>query len=132
MRFSLRKTGKAVEDKANKKSLKYRLLINQNYFFVPFPVKTVGPWSDEATQFFNILTKKIARKTYELRTRSFLQQRISMAIQRGNVSAVMSTFRSNFQFGFSTIATLPQFPNLQFALLSLYVGFASISKIDAP
>lgn len=94
LRFSLKEAGKAAEDKAKRKTSKYRSLINQNYFFVPFSVETMGPWSAEDTRFFNSLTKRIAMKTYEPRSRSFLQQRLSMAIQRGNVAAVMGTFRS--------------------------------------
>lgn len=74
---------------------KYEELINQNYLFVPFAVETMGPWSHEAIGFFNVLSKMLILKTNEPRAKSFLMQRLSMAIQRGNAAAVMGTFREN-------------------------------------
>lgn len=95
LRFTTRKAGKAAEDKANRKSTKYRALTNQGYLFVPFAVETMGPWCDEAIRFFDELAKRIAIKTNEPRSGTFLRQRLSIAIQRGNAAAVMGTFRSN-------------------------------------
>ena len=51
-------------------------------------------WCDEAIHFFDELSNKIVEKTNEHRSKSFLRQRISMAIQRGNTAAVMGTFRT--------------------------------------
>lgn len=93
--FSKREAGRAAEDKARRKVKKYESLINQNYLFVPFSVETMGPWSHEAMSFFNDLSKMMILKTNEPRTKSFLMQRLSMAIQRGNAAAVMGTFREN-------------------------------------
>ena len=95
LRFSTKMAGNAAEDKAKRKVAKYRSLINQNYLFVPFAVETMGPWNEEAIRFFNELTKRIAIKTHEPRSGTFLRQRLSIAIQRGNAAAVMGTFRSN-------------------------------------
>ena len=53
----------------------------------------MGPWSQEAIAFFNDLSKRTTLATMEPRSKSFLKQRISMAIQRGNAAAVMGTFR---------------------------------------
>lgn len=93
LRSSSKKAGRAADDKARSKELKYRSLINQNYYFVPFAVETMGPWCADALHFFDILSRKIALKTNEPRSKSFLKQRISMAIQRGNAASVMGTFR---------------------------------------
>ena len=90
--FSTRQAGRAAEDKAQRKTRKYRELIDQNYCFVPFAVE-MGPWSTEARKFFYDLTKMITLKTNEPRSKSFLKQRLSMAIQRGNAAAIMGTFR---------------------------------------
>ena len=94
LRFGLKKAGGAADDKAHRKEAKYRSLINQNYHFVPFAVETMGSWSGDAIHFFNTLSRKITLKSNEPRSKSFLKQRISMAIQRGNAAAVMGTFRS--------------------------------------
>lgn len=73
----------------------YAPLLNQNYHFVPFAVETMGPWCKEAKTFFNELAKQITMKTHEPRAKSFLQQRISIAIQKGNAASVMGTFRES-------------------------------------
>lgn len=94
IRFSSRKAGRAADDKARRKEVKYRSLIIQNYHFVPFAVETMGSWSADAIRFFDTLSRKIALKTNEPRSKSFLKQRVSMAIQRGNAAGVMGTFRA--------------------------------------
>ena len=94
LRFSSKKAGRAAEDKARRKTVKYRSLIDRNYIFVPFAVETMGPWCDEAIHFFDEVSKKIVQNTNEPRSKSFLRQRISMAIQRGNAAAIMGTFRT--------------------------------------
>lgn len=80
IRLSLKKAGRAADDKARMKEAKYRSLISQNYRFVPFAVETMGSWSAEAIRFFDTLSHKIALKTNEPRSKSFLKQRVSMAI----------------------------------------------------
>ena len=92
VKMSAREAGMAAENRARLKERKYRTLIEQNYHFVPFSVETFGPWSSETMKFFNDFCRKITTKTNEPRTRSFLQQRISMAIQRTNAASVMGTF----------------------------------------
>lgn len=94
LKFSTKRAGGAAEDRERRKTTKYAPLINDNYILVPFSVETMGPWSSEATSFFNTLSKMIAIKTNEPKSRAFLQQRLSMAIQRGNAAAVMGTFRN--------------------------------------
>lgn len=78
LQFSSRQAGRAADDKAKRKTKKYESLMNQNYHFIPFAVETMGPSGQEAIGFFNDLCKLIARKTYEQRSKSFLQQRLSM------------------------------------------------------
>lgn len=93
--FSATRAGRAADDKAQRKTTKYSGLIDNNYLFVPFAVETMGSWGTEALNFFNVLSKMIAFKTNEPRSRTFLMQRLSMAVQRGNAAAVMGTFRSS-------------------------------------
>lgn len=92
LQFSTRAAGGAAEDKARRKTRKYESLIDQNYFFIPFAVETMGAWCREATTFINELSKIITTKTSEPRSRAFITQRLSLAIQRGNAAAVMGTF----------------------------------------
>lgn len=92
LKYSTRMAGRAAEEKAKRKEKKYRTLIERNYHFVPFSVETMGPWSDDATKFFDELGNMIALKTEDPRSKVFLKQRISMAIQKGNAAAVMGSF----------------------------------------
>lgn len=89
--FSAARAGRAADDKAQRKITKYSGLIDNNYLFVPFAVED---GRTEALSFFNGLSKMIGFKTNEPRSRTFLMQRLSMAVQRGNAAAVMGTFRS--------------------------------------
>lgn len=86
------KAGKAADDKAKRKESKYKTLIDRNYHFVPFSVETMGPWCEDAIKFVDELGKMIELKTNEPRSKTFLKQRISMAIQKGNAAAVMGCF----------------------------------------
>lgn len=92
IKLSAKESGKAAEEKAKRKEHKYQALIDQNYSFISFAVETMGPWCKEAKKFVNELCKMIKIKTSELRTKAFLKQRISMAIQKGNAASVMGTF----------------------------------------
>ena len=91
LRFRARQAGREADDKGQRKTTKYSSLIDNNYLFIPF---AVGSWGTEEISFFNELSKMIAGKTNEPRTRTFPQQRVNKAIQRGNAAAVMGTFRT--------------------------------------
>ena len=66
-------------------------LCRQNYFFVPIAVETFGAFGEEARCFFNDLDRRIGEVTKESRSFSFLIQRVSVAIQRGNAACVLGT-----------------------------------------
>ena len=61
------------------------------YKFSPFGVETMGPFGEEALDLVNDLGKRLFGATKEPRSRSFLVQRISIAIQRGNAACVLAT-----------------------------------------
>ena len=65
--------GRAADDKARMKELKYKSLIERNYHFVPFAVETLGSWSTDVIKFFNELAKLIVLKTDDPRSKSFLK-----------------------------------------------------------
>jgi len=79
-------SGAAAEFAAEKKSTKYSD-INQSHIFVPIAVETMGSWSSSSLNFINELGKRLTNVTGDKRETSFLKQRISMAIQRGNVAS---------------------------------------------
>lgn len=85
--------GKIAELAENLKSAKYATL-EDNYIVTPICVETLGPWGPSGLEFVKELGSKIANITGEPRSRSFLFQSISMAIQRGNVASVFGTVPS--------------------------------------
>lgn len=99
IKFSAKESGKAAEEKAKRKENKYQALVEQNYNFIPFAVETMGPWCKEAKKFVTELCRMISIKTNELRAKTFLKQRISMAIQKGNAASVMGTFVESEDMG---------------------------------
>lgn len=85
--------GGAVATKAaSRKCEKYRSLIDRNYCFVPFAVETLGPWCIEAIQLVNRVGSIIHSISGEPKSKLYIRQRISIAIQRGNAACVMETF----------------------------------------
>ena len=54
-------------------------------------VETLGAWGPCALDFCADLGGRIARHTGDARATAFLKQRLDMAIQRGNVAAVVGT-----------------------------------------
>lgn len=65
--------------------------IERNYFFVAFAVETIGPWAKESENLINIIGKKLNQITGENRSRLYLIQRLSLAIQRGNFESISGT-----------------------------------------
>ncbi|XP_031330809.1 uncharacterized protein LOC116161558 [Photinus pyralis] len=59
-------------------------------------VETLGPWCREARNFVECLGKRIASITGEPRATSYLRQKISIAIQRGNAASVMGTLPTDW------------------------------------
>lgn len=80
---------------AKRKIEKYKAIIEQNYLFIPFAVETLGPWNDEAKIFVDDLGNKIRQTSGQPKSKLFLKQRISIAVQRGNAACVMGTFPSS-------------------------------------
>jgi hypothetical protein len=68
--------------------------LNQ-YFFVPFAVETLGPFGEKALALVQDLGRRICDNTGEIRSKLFLTQRNSIAIQRGNAASIFSTIPSS-------------------------------------
>jgi hypothetical protein len=81
--------GAAAAAEANKRR-KYAAL-EQRFIFVPVAVETSGVWGREGLQFIVELGARMAAVTGEKRSLSFLLQRISIAVQRGNIASSLGT-----------------------------------------
>lgn len=91
---SSKSTGGVAELAAIKKRNKYKEIVEKGYQFLPFAVETLGPWCQEASKFMQVLGKRLKDVTGEPRSKSYLIQKISLAIQRGNSTSVMGTLPS--------------------------------------
>ena len=59
--------------------------------FVPVAIETSGYWGKEGLHLIREFGTRIMAKTGEKRATSFLIQRISLAVQRGNVASILGT-----------------------------------------
>jgi len=59
--------------------------------FTPIAVKTSGVWAKEALKFLQEIGRRIVDVTGEKRSTSYLLQRLSLAVQRGNAASVLRT-----------------------------------------
>ena len=89
-----------AEVEADRKRRKYSC-ISGTHHFIPVAVETLGPICSEGASFLSEIAEKISRTTGEQREKSFLFQRISVAIQRGNAAAFHGTLTS---FSVNTLA----------------------------
>ena len=81
--------GSAAE---RKKQQKYADVIT-GIDFVPVAIETSGVWGEQALELVTELGRRIAAVTFEPRSTTFLRQRLSVAVQRGNASCILGTFR---------------------------------------
>jgi len=82
--------GFAACEAETKKINKYASLCH-DYHFVPVGVETTGVLGKHAIEFFKLLSHKLKLATGEPRSSSFLLQRLSIAIQRGNAASMLAT-----------------------------------------
>ncbi|XP_063366199.1 uncharacterized protein LOC134654659 [Cydia amplana] len=80
----------AAEAAENAKVGKYRGL-GAEYRFIPFGVETLGPWGPGALSLFGDLSKRLRDATGDPRAGSYLAQRFSLAVQRGNAASILGT-----------------------------------------
>jgi len=80
------KAGAAATHAAALKHQKYASL-SSSHMFMPVAVETLGAWDEASLSFIRELGCRITRVTGDRRETSFLLQRLSVAIQRGNAIA---------------------------------------------
>ena len=74
-----------------KKTQKYADIIS-GVDFVPVAIETSGVWGEQAIALVMEIGRRIAASTHEPRSTSFLRQRLSVAVQRGNAYCVLGHF----------------------------------------
>lgn len=89
-----KRPGMASEKAVVRKHRKYSR-IKQNYHFVAFAVESLGPWSKEAVDLINKIGSNLIRITGEPKSKRYLIERISLAIQRGNAMCIISSIPKN-------------------------------------
>lgn len=94
---TLLKSGAAAEAAEETKRRKYASLSN-NYIFMPLGVETFGPWGPSTKKFITKLAPRLVDVTGDKRAGSFLAQRISLAVQRGNAASVLGTLPHGHTF----------------------------------
>lgn len=65
--------------------------LGAEYNFAPFGVETLGPWGPGALNLFKEISKRLKDSTGDRRAGSYVAQKISLAIQRGNAASVFGT-----------------------------------------
>ena len=58
---------------------------------MPLAVETLGPWGEDAKKLIRDIGRRIEANSGEKRATSFLFQRLGVAIQRGDATAVLGT-----------------------------------------
>ena len=82
--------GAAAEQAATLKMTKYSNIPN-SYLFIPVAIETLGSYCSDGLIFLQELGRRISRVTGDKRETTYLFQRLSVAIQRGNAASVMGT-----------------------------------------
>ncbi|CAH2241861.1 jg16250 [Pararge aegeria aegeria] len=82
--------GAAATSAEQAKRRKYENL-DSSFTLVPFVIETLGSWGPEARALFKELSERVIESTGDPRTGSYLGQRISFAIQRGNAARILGT-----------------------------------------
>ena len=81
----------AADKAASNKEAKYRQLANSN-IFAPVAIETAGTWNNQAVELVQELGRRMTAVTEDTRETTYLFQRLSVALQRGNAVSVHSTF----------------------------------------
>jgi hypothetical protein len=87
-------SGFAAEMACKRKHSKYSSIIWSNYIFKDLAFETLGPWCKEAIDFINVIGERLIAESGDSKSKKFLLERISLAIQRGNAASIRALFHS--------------------------------------
>jgi hypothetical protein len=70
------------------------IVISSNYILVfkGLAFETLGPWCKETIDFINVIGDRLIPESGVSKSKKFLFERISLAIQRGNAVSIQGTF----------------------------------------
>jgi hypothetical protein len=86
-------SGFAAEMACKRKHSKYSSIIPSNYIlFKGLAFETLGPWCKETIDFINVIGDRLIAESGDSKSKKFLFERISLAIQRGNAASIRGTF----------------------------------------
>jgi hypothetical protein len=74
------------------KHSKYSSIISSNYVFKGLAFETLGPWCKEAIDLINVIENRLIAETGDSKSKKFLFERISLAIQHRNAASIWDTF----------------------------------------
>jgi len=81
-----------LEPSNNNKIDKYSMYIGQHtHIFYPFAIETAGTWHEMAIELTQEIGRRINTITEDTRETTFLFQRLSVALQRGNAISFHNT-----------------------------------------
>lgn len=83
-------SGSAASEAESRKKKKYATLIDR-YNFIPIALETSGIWGIEGLQLLKTIGNRISEITGEKKSTSFLLQKLSFNLQRGNAASVLGT-----------------------------------------
>jgi hypothetical protein len=66
--------------------------LNSKYIFKGLAFETLGPWCKETIDFINVIGDRLIAESGDSKSKKFLFERISLAIQRGNAASIRGTF----------------------------------------
>jgi len=83
--------GAAADKAASNKEAKYKQLAN-SHIFVPVAIETAATWNNRAVELVQELGRRMTAVAEDTRETTYLFQRLSVALQRGNAVSFHSTF----------------------------------------
>jgi len=89
-----KKSGSIAENAERLKHNHYRKL-KENYLFTPLAFESLGSMGPETKIFIDLLGSKMRNASGESRSKDYLLQKISIAIQRGNAACILGTLGRN-------------------------------------
>lgn len=66
--------------------------LEDNFHLVPAAIETLGAWEEEE-KIVDTIRNKLKQVTGENKSKSYLIQRSSVAIQKGNAASILGTIR---------------------------------------
>jgi hypothetical protein len=67
-------------------------IISSNYIFKGLAFETLGPWCKDAIVFIYVIEDRLIAESGDSKSKKFLFERISLAIQRGNAASIRGNF----------------------------------------